>query len=164
MRLPRMTMRLAHLRFSVGDLMVVICGFGMLLSLSPHIYWFYPMVAGSLLGYALHRRLFGKGVLGGVVGGWGASAVVAALAYIGSIDRGGPVQWAMRHSPAIEIGILSVIGTFTGLFIGVCLWLVATAPQLRNRGETHSARSHDMPSSPPLDCSERVSVGASDEP
>jgi hypothetical protein len=120
-------MRLSRVQFTVWEMMTVTCVCAILLSLSPHIYWFHVIVGGSLLGFMLHRRRSGKGVIGGVSGGWASATLVAVLAYMGPIDRGGPMQWAIRHRPVSESVSLSILGASVGLSVSTCLSLFPAA-------------------------------------
>jgi hypothetical protein len=43
--------------------------------------------------------MLGRGIVGAVAGGWVCGTSVAALAYLGPIDRGRPMQFMMRRHP-----------------------------------------------------------------
>lgn len=49
---------------------------------------------------------------------------IGILAYLGPVDRGGPMQFVMWNSSTIQFGKMCLLRALTGLFIGASLSVV----------------------------------------
>jgi uncharacterized membrane protein YqgA involved in biofilm formation len=116
-------MRFRRFRFTIGELLGVVAGCGVLFSVRPHIYWGYLIIFGSIAGFALHRKISGRGILGAIVGAGIAGVGISIGAYLGLIDPGGPMQHGMRTYPEIEFAIVFGLAICSGAVMGLVFHL-----------------------------------------